>query len=241
VDIGIVRVSKFDERENAMKKALFWDFDGTLSYPNKSFFTALKDSLKEFGYDIEKTEDFLGKTYSWKNPQIDYVEKSGNLWWDLFFEKICVFCSEKGVLQSDLNKICNRFKELLIAVENYELYDDTIDTLNKCVELGYKNYLITNNYPEIVENLEKLGIAKYFTDYVVSSHIGYEKPRSEFFDYAKKRADNPDVGYVIGDNPIADIQGGKVAGFKTIAVHECKESIADFYLQNLREIFLILT
>ena len=224
-----------------MKKTLFWDFDGTLSYPNKAFFTALHDALKESGYDIEKTEEFLKKAYSWNNPRIDYIEKTGESWWETIFEKIKIFCRENDVLQEDLNKICNRFKEILIASENYILYDDTIETLKKCVELGYKNYLITNNYPEIIDNLEKLGIAKYFTDYVVSSHIGYEKPRSEFFDYAKKRANNPDVGYVIGDNPIADIQGGKVAGFKTIAVHECKESIADYYLQNLREIFLILT
>ena len=71
--------------------------------------------------------------------------------------------------------------------------------------------------------------------------IGIEKPRIEFFDYAKNVANHPSVGYVIGDNPIADIQGGQAAGYKTIAVHECKKSDADYYVENLCDIFSILT
>ncbi len=226
-----------------MNKALFWDFDGTLSYPNKSLFTALDTALRESGYfiKIEEIVCFLEKAYSWKNLQNDYAERTGKLWWDSLFEKISNFCGEKNILIGDWKKICVRFKELLIDVNNYELYEDAEETLKKCVELGYKNYLITNNYPEIILNLEKMNIAQYFVDYAVSSNIGYEKPRSEFYDYAKSIANYPDSGYVIGDNPIADIQGGKEAGYKTIAVHECIESCADYYLENLSQIFLILT
>ncbi len=225
-----------------MNKVLFWDFDGTLSYPNKSFSNALYTVLSENGYSVNRDEavGFLGKAYSWKNPDKSYIDECDELWWETFFGKIKAFCAENDINRDDWDKICIKFRNTLTSVENYELYTDTKETLKKCVELGYKNYLITNNYPEIVKNLEKLNIAQFFTDFVVSSHIGYEKPRKEFFDYAKDIAQNPDVGYVIGDNPIADIQGGKVAGYKTIAVHECKNSDADYYLKNLSEIFLVL-
>ena len=37
-----------------MCKVLFWDFDGTLSYPNKSFSTALYTVLNENGYEVKK-------------------------------------------------------------------------------------------------------------------------------------------------------------------------------------------
>ncbi len=226
-----------------MRKALFWDFDGTLSYPNKLFLKVFSMALCECGHCIEadETVEFLEKTYSWTTPQIDYTDKTGDLWWTTFFEKITDFCVKKGISAAESEKVCVRFRELLIDVNNYELYDDTVKTLEKCAQLGYKNYLITNNYPEIVENLEKLNISQFFTDYVVSSHIGYEKPRQEFFDYAKRISQNPDIAYVIGDNPIADIQGGKNAGFKTIAVHECKNSCADFYLEKLSQIFDLLS
>ena len=41
---------------------------------------------------------------------------------------------------------------------------------------------------------------------------------------------------MIGDNPIADIQGGKSAGKKTILVHQEKDCGADFLCDNLAEI-----
>lgn len=225
-----------------MNKVLFWDFDGTLSYPNKSFFDALDKALLKSGYSFEnnKAEEFLKTAYSWKTPHITYVDKTNSLWWDMLFEKIKEFCTSVGVAPSDLEKVCTDFKEILTDVSNYKLYSDTKETLEKCMDLGYKNYLITNNYPEITDILEKLGISQFFENFIVSSHIGYEKPRKEFFEHAVKSAENPDDVYVIGDNPEADIKGGKNMGFKTIAVHECVESEADYYLKNLNDIFKIL-
>ena len=225
-----------------MNKALFWDFDGTLSYPNRSFFDALDKALLKNGYSCpsDKGEEFLKTAYSWKTPEITYVDKTNSLWWDTLFGKIKEFCASVGVVSADFEKVCRDFKEILTDVSNYKLYVDTEETLKKCMALGYKNFLITNNYPEITDVPEKLGIAHLFENFIVSSHIGYEKPRKEFFEYAAKLAENPDVVYVIGDNPDADIKGGKNMGFKTIAVHECVESEADYYLENLNDIFKIL-
>jgi len=85
-----------------------------------------------------------------------------------------------------------------------------------------------------------LGIEPYLTDYAVSSHVGYDKPRAEFYNYAKQLCGNPDVLYMIGDNPTADILGGKNAGLITVAVHLCKNSEADFYFEELKNIPAIL-
>ena len=37
-----------------MKKVLFWDFDGTIIYPNESFLDALDRTVREFGVEIER-------------------------------------------------------------------------------------------------------------------------------------------------------------------------------------------
>lgn len=225
-----------------MTNALFWDFDGTLSYPNKSFLTALHTAFLKNGYSVAKetTAEFLKSAYSWRNPETTYPEKIKELWWENLFEKMRVFCEENVVKSTDVPKICTDFREILLDVSNYQLYDDTVAVLEKCTELGWSNYLITNNYPEIVDNLEKLGIAQFFAGFIVSTHIGYEKPRREFFEYAKAIAKYPEVAYVIGDNTIADIRGGKEAGFETVAVHECKDSEADYYIETLSQIFQII-
>ena len=225
-----------------MSRVLFWDFDGTLSYPNKSFTSALYWALCQNGYPINEgeAETFMDRFYSWKTPQIDYADQTMDLWWNVHFDKIRSFCVGQNIPEPDIAGICADCRKKLIDVSNYELYDDTAATLEACGRMGFQNYLITNNYPEIIDNLKKLNIAQYFTDYIVSSHIGYDKPRKEFFDYARNLAGNPTIGYVIGDNPVADILGGQEAGFVTIAVHECKNSKANYYCENLTQILSII-
>lgn len=225
-----------------MNKVLYWDFDGTLSYPNRSFSNALYLSLSENGFALNEAETakFLDTFYSWKTPQIDYADQTNDLWWYTHFEKIRNFCASKNIPASAIDTICANFKKKLIDVSNYQLYDDTLATLEACNRMGFKNYLITNNYPEIIDNIIKLNIAHCFSDYIVSSHIGYEKPRKEFFEYARKVAGNPATGYVIGDNPVADILGGQEVGFITIAVHKCKNSNADYYCEKLEQILSII-
>lgn len=52
-------------------------------------------------------------------------------------------------------------------------------------------------------------ISKYFDDGIISSNVGYEKPRIELFQYALSVAHFPNRCYMIGDNPVADIIDGK--------------------------------
>ena len=147
-----------------MNKVLFWDFDGTLSYPNRCFSNCLSQALSRYGYAIpeNKIAAFMADFYSWKTPEIIYPERTHALWWDAHFEKVKDFCSENAVDKAKAQDICHALREILIDITNYKLYEDTVSTLEACRRLGYKNYLITNNYPEISDILKKLGIASYF-------------------------------------------------------------------------------
>jgi putative hydrolase of the HAD superfamily len=110
----------------------------------------------------------------------------------------------------------------------------------KLICLGYKNYILSNNFPELPLVIEELKLLVYFDDYVVSSNVGYEKPRLELFQFALSVANFPDYCYMIGDNPIADIIGGKSAGMKTIFVHKDCNSDADYTCKKLSEIPALL-
>ena len=225
-----------------MSKAILWDFDGTLSYPNKSFSTALYDAITQCGHAVHRTEAmaFTERAYSWKAPDRTYPDQTGEKWWEDLFGKTALFCRSQGIAPADIPKINRRFRELLTAVSNYRLYDDTLETLRLCAALGYKNHLATNNYPEITAVINALGLDPWLTGCIVSSHIGYEKPRKEFYDHAKALCGAPETLYMVGDNPVADILGAKNAGLVTIAVHACKNSAADHYFETLKEIPTIL-
>lgn len=86
--------------------------------------------------------------------------------------------------------------------------------------------------------MEKLGLADYFSGYMISADIGFEKPRPEIFRQAIAMAGNPEICYMVGDNPVADICGAKEAGMRTILVHSARgpSEDADYNCESLAEI-----
>lgn len=223
-------------------KVIFWDFDGTLSCSNKRFENALYESLLRVGIyaDRDTAYGFMAKAYPWKAPFEDHTKQTGQLWWKAMFSKVDGFCLAHGIEKELFSAIHRELKILLTAVDNYCLYEDTLQTLDACIHKGYRNFLLTNNYPEILENVEKLGIAPYLSGFVVSSLVGYDKPRQELYAYAKALADEPELCYMVGDNPIADIAGGNAAGMKTVCVHNGYLETASFSADSLKQILSIL-
>lgn len=219
------------------KKAVFWDFDGTLVHPNESFVWALRDALKGCGCCVPEDElrTFLNGVYSWKNAHIDYADRIGDKWWEDLFSHVCAFCAARGIAEHDLDFICGKFRSEVVGRE-YRLYDDAEEMLAFCREKGYENYVLSNNYPELIEVIERMGLKHHFREIFVSARIGYEKPRPELFAYALERAGNPEIVYMIGDNPIADIQGGNAAGMRTAFVHKDEPSEANWNFAALSEL-----
>ena len=223
-----------------MDKVIFWDFDGTLVYPNTRFVDALDLSLKKFGYHIDRDAltAYLKSAYPWLNYEISYQNQTDK-WWDTLLEKLRPLYDDNKIACTDKDKINASFKDTIVNVYDYVLYPDTQRVLDKCIELGYKNYILSNNYPELDKQVEACNLTKYFSDIIVSSKVGFEKPRKELFDYAKKVANCTD-GIMVGDNPIADVLGAKQNGLKTVLVHNKCESVADYYFDCLEEILSIL-
>jgi len=225
--------------EQNVNKAIFWDFDGTLVYSYRIWQDALLTAITKFGYEVEigKIKHHLSskvKRFSWHNPDDAYVDALGEKWWRKLFESLNSFYDEFSI--KERNSVNSYFKEKIINYENYKLYENAKMVLQECTDMGYKNYILSNNYPELPSVIEELGIGTAFIDIFVSANIGYEKPNAAFFQHALKVTGFPDVSYMIGDNPIADIQGGKSAGMKTILVHNDDSSDADYMCKNLSEI-----
>jgi len=227
-----------------MTKALFWDFDGTLIHPNESFLNAMQNALQAYEYrvTVEETRQFLHSVCSWYTPEISYADNTGEKWWVSLFNRFHEFYENHCVAENDFDKVNAEFRRQITELRiNTVLYTDTITVLQKCIERGYKNYILSNNYPELPLTVKELGLSDFFTNYIVSANVGYEKPRIELFKYALEIANTPVCSYMIGDNPVADIQGGKLAGMKTIYVHSESPSGADFMCKDLIDVLAILS
>ena len=213
-----------------MNKAVFWDFDGTLVRANESFLQSLDGALRLSGHPFErsKLKSFLLSSCPWYSPEKDYSCQKGERWWPAFFEKVRSFCTENGVDASLHDSICAEFRRSVVSFD-YSVYEDAEPVLSACLAKEYKNYLLSNNYPELVSVTERFGLSRYFSDFFVSAIIGYEKPRPELFRHALNIAGNPGCCFMVGDNPVADIQGAQAAGMTAILVHHGSDGASPDY------------
>lgn len=225
-------------------KSIFWDFDGTLIHPNESFFCSLKEALTLHQYTVDDNSirRILHAACSWHNPEIIYKDAVKEKWWEQLFSRFEDFYDANAVAKADREKINRHFRRCILDHSRYTLYEDTHSILEYSKELGYSNYVLSNNYPELPVIIQKMGLSDYFTDYIISSHIGYEKPHEGIFRYALRLAQDPEVCYMVGDNPVADIQGAHAAGIETVYVHPTASAPieADHICSTLNEIRKIL-
>lgn len=222
-------------------KAIFWDFDGTLVHRNDESFCALKEALQLNGYMIEDSciRDALHIAHPWNHWEISYEDQTGEKWWDRLFSKLSDFYEQHGVLE--VERVNSAYKKRILSFTCYTVYDDAAMTLEYCQKQGYSNYIISNNYPELPKAVEKLGLAAFFAGYIISADVGFEKPRPELFCHAITKAGDPEICYMVGDNPVADIQGAHTAGMRTIYVHNSIPSrYADHICDNLTQIMKII-
>jgi HAD superfamily hydrolase (TIGR01549 family) len=94
-----------------------------------------------------------------------------------------------------------------------------LERLQKNYQLG-----VLSNYPcttSIIESLRHLDLLRFFPHIVVSSEVGYAKPHPNTFQALLKGVDaDPEECLYIGDNWLADVQGAKRAGLRTVWLRE---------------------
>lgn len=222
-------------------KTLFWDFDGTLVYCHHlwsgSMWRAITDEPAGEEITLEQVRPLMQRGYPWDLPDLDSSHLSTpEKWWGFmerhFYQTACTL----GLPHDAAERVSRSVKRYLLTPHFYHLYPDTLSVLEECRRLGWKNHLLSNNYPELPAMVEKLGLLPYLDGMTVSALAGKEKPHPQLFQIARKDAGFPDVAIMIGDNPKADVEGGQAAGMKTILVHRDVESRADAVCPTLAEI-----
>lgn len=106
-------------------------------------------------------------------------------------------------------------------VEAWQLYPDTVETLDALRGDGFKMGLISNAKSDwaVRAIIEKNDIEKYFGTIVTSASMRIRKPRPEIFARALKDLGvKPSEAVVVGDSVDADISGARNIGMRSIHV-----------------------
>lgn len=221
-----------------------FDFDGTIAYSkslwSKSVYKALIDTVETTDITLEDIKGCMSTGFTWHTPDEDFSNITGERWWAFMENHFYNSYIKLGISEENAKSSSLKVRELILQIDNYNLYDDAIDTLKDISRSGHKNIMISNNYPELTEVIEGLNISEYFDNIIVSANVGYDKPRKEIFDYAKALYPFENKFFMIGDNINSDIIGGKRANMTTILVHSGYDAIADYCAENLHDICMII-
>jgi len=221
-----------------MIKAILFDFYGTLVKEDSKI-------INEICYEIHDSSSNLKS-----------IKEIGHFW-DQEFRKLCLnsfnnnFIIQKLIETKSIENTLKYCKSNLEAIDlakrlfaywsNPELFDDTIETLNK-IQLPI---CIVSNIDNTELNNALLNI-DYSPDYIVTSESEKAyKPRSEMFIKALKLLGmkNNEVLHV-GDSYSSDILGAKNLDIKTIWINRDKRhidtNISDFEIFNISELLNII-
>ncbi|MBR5521805.1 MAG: HAD-IA family hydrolase [Oscillospiraceae bacterium] len=233
------------------KPVLFWDYHGTITKPDNQWVDIALELCDTYFPEMniphsKIMENLSGKCLPWWTyPDRDtrhLIENDG--WWKSCEDEFVKMYMDSGLKKEQAEKIAPMIRPYVVDSANHRLHDDAIATLEELKRRGYKNYILSNNFPELPQIVTRQGLDKYFSGVVVSALIGFDKPRKEIFDYAKDLAGNPQHCVMIGDNPSDDIKGAKNAGFTTILVNnrypDYNGDYSDYVCKTLTEMLDVL-
>ncbi len=196
-------------------QAAFVDLDGTIFDTASSLRLALLETLE--GAGVEPTDELVAQFHEINNELWRSVERGERTANDVNVARFAYLVSSAG-LDVDPQGLADTFPSGLARYG--ELYDgaaEVLATLADAVPL----VLVTNGIGEIQRGrIERLGLDRYFRDWVISGEVNVAKPDPEIFAMALAKIDGlkPNQVVMIGDNLDADCGGASAAGLDSVWV-----------------------
>jgi putative hydrolase of the HAD superfamily len=109
----------------------------------------------------------------------------------------------------------------------WELYPEVIEVLEQ-LRPRFRLGVVSNFDGRLRMILEQLGISKFFSEVVVSSEVGADKPDPFIYRRAIELAGAlPNESLHVGDDPVNDWQGAEAAGLRVFKLKRPEMSLRD--------------
>ncbi len=204
-------------------KAVFFDSGNTLIYPRLE---ELAQELTRTGYPAT-VEDFhaaeragKAKLDEWLWPQITRGEvprQIDHYYWTEYLRALVV---RVGVPTAEQLRVAHDVAEGFRDITLWSrVLPETPPFLESLRERGYYLGVISNSIGTMQQQLERVGLARYFKIIIDSALVGVEKPHPEIFSIALSRAGvEPSESVFVGDTHATDIGGARLAGLTGVLI-----------------------
>ncbi len=203
-----------------MIQHIFFDLDNTLWDHRKNAYLTLNEIFArekvqekyQLGFEEFHKEYFTINENLWAGIRDGKIDKQ-YIRDHRFYDSFLFF----GIDDKELSqKFENNFLDQII--ENNELVEGAFDLLEYLAQKKYRLHILSNGFEEVTyRKCELSGIKNYFATITSADEINIRKPQPEIFEYALKKADaKKENSIIIGDDWIADVEGGLAFGMDAI-------------------------
>ena len=204
--------------------AILWDFDGTLARREGMWAGCLVEVLdaEDPGHGLQR-EDFrpaLRHGFPWHRPEVPHPElDTPDAWWAPVEALLAAAYAGNGY-DGDRAAALARLARARYPdpAHAWSLFDDTLPVLEGLRAAGFRHVVLSNHVPELDALVAALGLGGLVDEVVNSAVTGYEKPHAEAFAAGRRAAGDPETLWMVGDNPVADVEGAEAAGIPAILV-----------------------
>ena len=225
-------------------KYIFFDLDITLIDVKKAQYAAIEDLYNIYKFDrvidvasfIKKWDELTDYHYAfYTRKEISYEEQRNRRIIDLF-----------ECYNMKLDKTPKEIYDIYLKSfeDNWSLFDDVYNVIEKLYNTGYKLGVISNgDFNQQTDKLKRTGIYKFFEIVTTSSEYDYSKPTPKLYESIIQRFNiDKNEMIMIGDQVEKDVIPCLSIGIDAIWLNrkekENKENVKE--IKSLKDIFKIL-
>ena len=181
-----------------MDRLALFDVDNTLLDRQAAF--------EHWGADFLVAYDIASSEFS----TLSSIDNDGVTPRDAFFAQV----KERFGIATSLEQLLEDYHRAYASY--YPAPLETIQALRKLRAGGWKLGVVTNGPPSQLTKLDAAHLTSEFDVVCVSAIVGIQKPNVGIFEDAARRCGVDLRGWMVGDTPGTDIEGGWRAGLRTI-------------------------
>jgi putative hydrolase of the HAD superfamily len=215
-------------------RVIFWDFDGTLvqSSPlwRSSMIRALDQVVPKHNITLETLKPYVSVGFPWHSNE-PHELKVSEQWWNHMERKFTMDFIAMGIPENAAAKAASKVKSGILNPESYRVFPEVPEVLGRLKKKDWRHIIVSNNHPELKDVVASLGLLEFFDNVITSAMVGFEKPHPQIFHYAIEAAGAHHAErWMVGDNPIADVEGAMRVGISAVLVRSngsCKHLAKD--------------
>lgn len=206
-------------------RLVLWDFDGTLARRTGLWSGCMLEVLDEadpgHGLAPEDVRGAMRGSYLWNQAAEPHPElRDPDAWWREMEGRMARALRGLGVADGHARRHAAGVRErFLDPGTGWSLYADALPALRRVRAGGLRSAILSNHVPELPGLVDALGLGDEVEAVFTSAATGFEKPHPHAFALALAELGcEPSEAWMVGDNPVADLEGGRAAGMRAVLV-----------------------